>query len=639
MKRIRQAQTNFALGELSPLLYGRSDISVYRNGAARLLNRAPMAQGGTATRPGTTFVTSGLPPEARIVPHVFNRSQRYVCMFVEGWFQTYDGATGGYTNGAGGAPWTAAMVPNLGWVQAGDTMLVLHQQMVPQRVLRTGATSWSLGPMPIEVPPFTRIVDSSITATVSAVGVAGTTGTITTSGAVFTADWVGRKMLFRSKRLTLTAYGGPTSADYSWDEVTTGLDMTATPDWREEAWTPWYGYPSCGEFIDGRLVLAATPTQPTGVWISRAGAFFSWETGANDGDAIIEPVGGAQVGQVEHLLAQQRLQLFTDRAIWAMLAPTDRPITPTTVAYRRVGTVGISTPRPQAYDGASVFCDAAGRVLYEVMSDEATGRWDVNPISLPGEHLIRAPVEATVTAGDPARPEQLMLMPLADGAMTVFHSIRSEKIGAYLEWTTQGQFRGVAAVGADTYVLVDRGGLAGRCLERLTWTAAALDCAKRVTSGARTRTFSGFAHLAGRTVAVSSRGHDLGDVLVAGDGSITLPEGRPEVLEVEVGFSFQQRITPMPVDFDLQDGPVRGVPKRLVRAWIQTDRSGQFQVQGRRVLLDFAGDNFDVPPPPKTGLTRVTLNGISPECQFDIDVDRPHRVTVLSLTREVSVSG
>lgn len=645
MARRRQGQTNFALGELSPLLAGRSDISLYRNGAAKLLNRQPLAQGGTTTRPGTRWVTSTLlspgpiPVTASLRAFVFSETQRYVCILVAGAMWAFDAETAAFAGGVTGAPWTADTTLHVGWVQIGDTALVLHPDMVPQRIMRTGAASWSLGAMPVEVPPFGRFINASYTIAVSDVGAAGTTGTFyIDGGGVLTGDWLGRQIKYRGKRFQITAVLSAQDGELSWVEDSTDLDMTATADWSHEAWMPQFGYPACGEFIDGRLVLAASPAAPNGVWISRAGAPYSWETGTDDDMGITEPVGGAQVGTVKHLVAQERLLVLTDRALWLLKGADDSPITPTGITFRRVSVTGAGSARAAVYDGAAIYCDLVGRNLYEVLYDGLTERTQVNPVSIIGSHLVQRPRRLEPTAGDAERPEALLLMPLEDGDMTVFHSVRAEKIAAYFSWVTAGDWLDVCSVQGDVFVLVNRGAN-GICLEQLRWDAAPLDCARRITSPGRQRVWSGLGHLAGRTVSVVTRGHDLGDFVVSGDGVITMGEDRPEVFEIEAGLRFDQIIRPMPMDFDLQDGPARGMRKRLIRAYLQLLDSGPFKVQGRDVLLPFAGDDFDNPPPGKSGVVDVRLRGIDEDAQFDVVVDRPNRVTVLSLTREVSVGG
>lgn len=645
MARRRQAQTNFALGELSPLLAGRSDIPLYRNGAEKLLNRQPLAQGGTATRPGTRWITSSLPTPGPINSttalhaFIFNPTQRYVCLLVAGAMWAFDAETGAFASGVVNAPWTAAMVPDLGWVQAGDTILVLHPTMQTQRIRRIGAASWTLDAMPVEVPAFARIIDASYTMQVDTVGGSGTTGSLNIlGGGVMTADWLFRQILYRGKRLIITAITTVQEADYAWQEDTTGLATNYTTDWRHEAWMPQFGYPSTGEFIDGRLALAASTAEPTGVWISRAGAYFSWEPGSADGDAITEPVGGAQVGLVRHLVAQERLQVLTDRAFWLLRGADNAPLTPTTVAYRRVASIGAGAAKPAIYDGATVFVDTPGRNLFEVLYDGTTERTELSPISLIGEHLVVQPQRLEPTPGHPDRAERVLMMPLADGTMTLFHSVRAEKISAYFQWVTKGLWLDVCAVGEDVFALVDRGA-SGVCLEQFVWGHAPLDCARLRTSGGATRSWGGYGHLAGRTVSAVSQGHDLGDYVVSASGVVTLGVDRPEVTQIEIGLPFSQLIRPMPIDFDMQDGPTRGMRKRLIRCLVQVLDSGPFRVQGRRVLLDFAGDDFTVPPPGKTGIVEVRLRGVDEECQFDIEVDRPHNVTILSVTREVSVGG
>jgi hypothetical protein len=126
---------------------------------------------------------------------------------------------------------------------------------------------------------------------------------------------------------------------------------------------------------------------------------------------------------------------------------------------------------------------------------------------------------------------------------------------------------------------------------------------------------------------------------VAAGGTITLGPNDPQVTEIEAGLGFEQRIKPLPIDFDLADGPARGLMKRLVRALLVLDRAGGFSVQGRDVLLDFAGDDFSSTAPTKTGIAEVRLLGIDQNCQFDVVVDKPIAVTVLGIVREVHVNA
>lgn len=641
MPRLRNATSNFAMGELSPLLAGRSDITLYKNGAEKLTNMQPLAQGGVTTRPGLRNVATLPGPIITVIPYVFSATARYLLALSDQRLDAYSADTNTYLHTITGCPWTGAQIPTLNWLHSLDTLLIFSGtgDLVPQRVQRSTSILFARDAMPIEVPPFYRYGDTTITLAVTVVGAVGTTGTFTFSTATITALWVGRQLRRRGKRLRIDTFIGTTSGTYTYLEDSTGHPTAADTDWEEEAWGPERGYPSCGEFIDGRLALAGSPSQPTGFWASKSGAFFNWDVGtATDGDAIVESIFGSQAGPVRHMVAQERLQIFTESDAWRATGSVDKPITPTTIGFRRIGPVGVSRTPPARYDSATMFLDIAGGTLREVFGDESSGRYTMDPISYVGQHLVRHPVSMTVRRPDRDRHETFLAMVLEDGAAVVFHSVRTEKIQAYFEWITDGTFLRIVGCGQDLYAVVERAAGVVR-LERFYPDGAPLDGAVAATSGARTRTFGGFAALAGQTVAVVSRGHDLGETTVDAGGVITLSAAQPAVFEIEAGLRFTQTIRPMPVDFDLPDGPARGLQKRLLRCFVQTRASGQFVVQGNRVIFPHQGDDVDTPPTEFNGISEFRLLGVSREAQFDLTVEQAMKLSLLSLTREVSIGG
>jgi hypothetical protein len=636
MSRIRIAQSNFALGELSPLVAARSDIALYRNGAASLRNRRPLSTGGTQTRAGSRYVATLPASPARAFGFEFNAGQRYVIVLSDGRMDAWQ-PDGTACTALTSCPWTAVMLDELTWVQQGDTLLILHRSMAPQRILRTGATTFSRADMPVEVPPFARFEAAATTLAVSAVGAVGSTATATFSASYLTASMVGRWFRFRGKRATLTAYTSATQGTFTWQDVTTGVDTTATTDWQEQAWTPAAGYPGCGTILDGRLWLAASIAQPSAVWASKPGAPFNFDIGTGqDGDAIGETL--PTYNRVRHLVGAERLLILTDGGIYFVPASVDRPVTPGTIAFRDVAPYGtLPNVRPARFDEATLFVDSTGRAVRELLWVDTAQSYSAGAVNLLADHLTSDPRCMAALYGTSTRPEPLAFVVNADGTLAVFHSVRSERVQAWMPWDTDGDWREVVALGEDLFAVAERGG--AWWLERLDEGYAALDGAARATSATRTRTFTGFTHLAGETVGVVSRGHDLGDVTVSAGGGITLSDALPEVFEIEAGYRFTQTIRPMPVDVDLQDGPARGLMKRLLRALIQVESAGQFRVDGKAVLLTFQGDDFDTAPVPAVGIFEVRLLGVSRECQFDVTVVGAQRVTVLGITREVHVNG
>jgi hypothetical protein len=636
MPKIRVAQTNFAQGEFSPKMTSRRDLQLFRGGAASLLNRRPLSQGGTATRPAFEHVAGSIASPSIAIPFLFRPGQGYVLVLSNGRLDAWT-AAGTACTPVTGLAWTTAMLDTLSWCVAGDTILIFHETMPTQRIMRTGATTFSVSAVTWETPGFWRVTDPAVTISASAVGLVGSTATLTASAAIF-AGRDGEWIRWNSKRGTLSSVG-TTTATVTWRDDTSGLPLTATTAWQDQAWSAAFGYPSCGTVLDGRLWVASTTTQPSAVWASRVAAPFDFDlrTGA-DADSIAENIGGIEsVPRIRHLAQSGRLLLLTDSGVWFIPSSDARPVTPSTIAFRPVGEIGAGTVRPTANDGAILYLDATGRVAREARWSDTLQSYTADAVSLLAEHLIKSPVSASGVLGDADQPGRLVCFVNADGTMAVQHSIAAERVNAWVPWETDGFVKSVAGVERTLFILVERDGTVR--LERASESLAPLDAAKRVTVGSPTRVFTGFAHLAGRTVGVVSNGHDLGDVEVDGAGWIELPEDRPEVGVVDVGLRFDQVIRPLPVAADLPDGDGASLMKRLIRASVEVVGSGQFTVGRTAVVMGFQGDDFENPPEPFTGTKTVRMHGVSVECQFDIRVNTATRVTVLGLTREVHVNG
>jgi hypothetical protein len=77
-------QPSFAAGEISPSLYGRTDLAKYRAGAALMRNFFTQPYGGAATRPGTAIVGRCKQPygtKPRNIDFQFNTLQTYILEF------------------------------------------------------------------------------------------------------------------------------------------------------------------------------------------------------------------------------------------------------------------------------------------------------------------------------------------------------------------------------------------------------------------------------------------------------------------------------------------------------------------------------------------------------------------------------
>lgn len=146
-------QSSFAAGELTPTLWGRTDLDKYAVGLKRCLNFMVSRQGAAVSRPGTKLVApvkdSSTGP-VRLVPFVFSDEQSFVLEFGNNYIRFY---TGGGQVQVGGVPYEVATtyltseLPRLKFSQVGDVITITHQSHPPQELRRLSNTNWTLVPV------------------------------------------------------------------------------------------------------------------------------------------------------------------------------------------------------------------------------------------------------------------------------------------------------------------------------------------------------------------------------------------------------------------------------------------------------------------------------------------------------------
>jgi len=131
MPKITTAKQNFTAGELSPRLFGRTDLGRYDNGAQIIQNFVVQPHGGLTRRPGTRFVrevkTSA--NKTRLIPFQFNVEQAYILEFGNNYFRIFK--DGGVVVSSGSpvevvTPYATADLPGLKFAQSADIMYLVH---------------------------------------------------------------------------------------------------------------------------------------------------------------------------------------------------------------------------------------------------------------------------------------------------------------------------------------------------------------------------------------------------------------------------------------------------------------------------------------------------------------------------------
>jgi hypothetical protein len=618
----RRIKTSFTAGELAPELLGRSDLRAYENGARRLRNVVILPTGGLSRRPGLRHLAT-LPGPVRLVSFEFNTEQAYLLAFSDGAMRVF---LGDAQVAQVGGPWTGAMLDQLAYTQNADTLLLLHPEMPPQRITRTGHASWTVAPFGFARAPFHRFAPPDVTLAASA-----TSGSVTliASAPVFQPGHAGVRFRLGGRRVLVTAVADPLTATATVEETLPGTDPTA--DWDEAAISPVRGWPVSACFHQDRLVLGGTRDLPNRLYLSRSGLLDDFDLGtALDDQGIEFALLSDQVNAIRAVFSGRHLQVFTSGAEWMV---TGDPLTPSSIQLHRQTRIGSPVDRmvpPVDVDGATIFVARSGRAVHEFAYTEVADTYQSNDLGLIARHLIERPV---AMAYDQTR--RLLHIAMANGRLATLTLYRAEQVTAWCAQATAGAVRSLAEVDGAVYAAVERFGTWR--LERFD-EALGLDAALSGEAATPRSAWSGLDHLEGRRVGVLADGAPQGDQTVA-DGAVTLDE---PAREVQIGLRFTHVIEPLPIE--LGGGPfgARAAPLRLVSVTFRVLETvalsvdlgrGAFPVPFRRLDTPL----LDAPPPRFSG--DVSLRGLgwrrdalSP--LWRIEDDAPLPVTLLSVTTE-----
>jgi hypothetical protein len=155
MPRFVEFTTNFATGELDPLLRARVDLQAYNNALAKATNVLIQPQGGLRRRPGTKHIfelpntsTESAGNGVRLVPFQFSVDDSYMLCFTHNrMYIIKNGVVQTNINGSGNSYLTttigSSIVDDMCWTQSADTLIVVHPDLQPVRITRTSDTAWT----------------------------------------------------------------------------------------------------------------------------------------------------------------------------------------------------------------------------------------------------------------------------------------------------------------------------------------------------------------------------------------------------------------------------------------------------------------------------------------------------------------
>jgi len=242
LPRVDHLSTNFSGGELSPRLYGRSDLQKYNDAVKRARDVVLMQHGGATRRPGTDWLgeVKDSSKATRVIPFVYSRTDSFVVEMGDNYLRFWkDGALlGGPYEVV--TTYGSSVIFDIDYAQGADTMFLAHPSFAPRRLRRFSDTRWVFDTTPLDPGPFDEI--GMRHASVITLGAVTGSTTATSAASLWLAADVGRVLTYQGGAATISAYTSAAVVD-----VTIATDFGTTT------------LPSNGWLLSGSPKTALTP--------------------------------------------------------------------------------------------------------------------------------------------------------------------------------------------------------------------------------------------------------------------------------------------------------------------------------------------------------------------------------------------
>jgi len=660
MSRFVSIQTNFSTGELDPLLRARVDLTAYSNALEKATNVVCQPQGGIRRRPGSRYITAlpnaGADSAAngvRLVEFEFSTSDSYMLCFTNSRMYIFKNrvlitninGSGNSFLSTSGVGLTGSTLNNIVWTQSADTLIVVHPDVAPIRIVR-GATDadWTASAITFDsIPKYAFTVSvTNPSGTITPSAVSGKV-TLTASSSVFTSGAVGQYVNAQPQgRAKIVRYNSGTSVDAITEFPFFNTSAIANGQWDYESgyeavWSSGKGWPRSVTFHEGRLYFGGSKSRPSTIWGSKVGLFFDFDaTEGLDDDAVEATLDTNTFNAIVDIISGRDLQVFTTGGEFYVPQNGLDPITPTNFFVKTASRNGTQQGvRVQQLESGTLFIQRQGKSLNEFAYTDTQATYVTQKISLLAGHLLKGPSRLALRRSVATDENDLLLMTNSnDGTMAVFSLLRAQNVIAPSEFiTVDGAYIDVSVDISTIYSVVRRNvnGVNQFYVEVFD-NDLLTDSAKSGTGVVSTVTM---AHLATETVNILEDGAVQANQVVPSGGTVTLP--RATASSYEIGLPIAVEARTMPVDLKLQTGTRLGFKKRIVEVNALVANTQHMKINGTQIPFRAFGDILDEPVAEFTGTK--TLHGIlgySQEAKITISQDVPLKMTLLGMEYKVA---
>lgn len=678
-------QAAFNSGELTELLWERTEIKYFSTGAAFMENVRPLPQGGFTLRDGLRDIGAVAADAARIMAFDASDGSSYDLVFSPVLCQPWgeSAAAGSFAVGV-----TAPMLSTFSTAQQLDTMILFHPDLKPQRIKLTDA-GFSTDDAPfVEIPNYNYgkklngdPYDNAVAAVwqIQFVGLAAGTSVFTltvakqdtlsieyVSDTTALADAIkaaiedlpnvatGIEVAFVSGAKFNVTFSGAGNEGDNWaisgtvinkaDAAILAFKSTPGVAPGEPIFSDDRGYPACGTFYTQRLLMGGLKSRPN-IWLfSKEGDYYNFDerfTEANGPAVIPMDVTGGE--KIVAMTQNRYLLIFTTQAeYWISDRALSRTSAPNHVQASRNGSAA-GVP-PVENEGAALYIHKNRSVLGEFRYTDVEGNFVSADISLLGAHLMHDVVDQAIQHARTSTSGNILSFIRSsdgdDGTAGLVTILREQDVTAFSRVGSAGTFKAVNVNGRnETSFLVDRAD--GRRLERFE-EGLLLDAATTLTLSPATKSLTGLSRYEGEEVWVIGDRNVYGPYTVTGE-KVTLPVA---VSSATVGYWKPPVVSTLPLPRTIGPHIVLKRPARIhsVDISLIDTSSLAIAINGGKVrevdLARYGSAKADVGELDQlfTGTVKIRgLTGWADDPQITITQLRPGPLTVRSITLEASL--
>lgn len=667
MASVTPIKNNFNHGEISPLLYGRTDLSEYQGGCKYLLNWVPIVQGPIVARPGTQYISEVKDSTkiTRLIPFQFSTTQAYILEFGASYIRFYRNK--GVIESSPSvpyeivSPYAESHLMDIQFVQSADVLYLVHPLYQPRKLSRTGHTSWTLSTITFLDGPYLPTNTTATTMTLSA-----TTGsvTVTASTPTFASTDVGR--VIRIKHSSTWGYARITV--YTSTTVVTATVVnnfaatTASVNWRLGVWSDTTGWPGSVTFFGDRLYFGGSTSKPQRIDGSVTGDYENFQPSATDGtladsDAVSFTLNANDVDAIQWMADNRRgLVVGTASSEWVLRSNSlGEAITYKNIFAERSSTSGSKKIQAIRTNETNLFIEDGGEKVRELSYAYEDDGYLAIDISKKAEHLFYGGV---VAWAHQKKAQPVIWMVKADGTMIGLSYEPEQKVLGFHrhEMGGNGLVKSVATIPSPTgeqyevWLITERtiNGSVQKYVEVMDdlYTStiapedyAMLDC-YLTYDGVSTSTVTGLDHLEGETVTLVVDGSAHPDKVVT-SGSVTLDFPGEKI---HVGYNYYSDFQHLRSEGGTVAGTAQGLKKNIHKVTVRYHEAKGLQV-GSSVdnlytvsFRDF-GDLMGNPVPLYTGDKEHQIDaGYNEDGYIYIRRNQPFPATIIAIMPKLRTS-